>query len=86
MIALLSKQHSQRTASIMVFAASSMWGLLWVQFWFTTMPALFLAGLYAPSLIRQRTFWPVYLISGICIGIGYTLYAVGLLVLSLIHI
>ena len=95
MLEILSRQHSQRTASIMVFAASSMWGLLWVpmrltesmgvaplwvQFWFTTMPALFLAGIYAPSLIRQRTFWPVYLISGMCIGMGYTLYAVGLLV------
>ena len=95
MIEILSRQHSQRTASIMVFAASSMWGLLWVpmrltesmgvaplwvQFWFTTMPALFLAGLYAPSLLRQRAFWPVYLISGMCIGMGYTLYAVGLLV------
>jgi drug/metabolite transporter (DMT)-like permease len=44
------------------------------------MPALFLAGLYAPSLMRQRAFWPVYLISGMCIGMGYTLYAVGLLV------
>ena len=95
MLQILSRQHSQRTASIMVFAASSMWGLLWVpmrltesmgvaplwvQFWFTTMPALFLAGLYAPSLLRQRAFWPVYLISGMCIGMGYTLYAVGLLV------
>ncbi len=95
MIEILSRQHSQRTASIMVFAASSMWGLLWVpmrltesmgvaplwvQFWFTTMPALFLAGLFAPSLMRQRAFWPVYLISGLCIGMGYTLYAVGLLV------
>ena len=95
MLEILSRQHSQRTASIMVFAASSMWGLmwvpmrltesmgvtpLWVQFWFTTMPALFLAGLYAPSLVHQRAFWPVYLISGMCIGMGYTLYAVGLLV------
>ena len=95
MLEIFSRQHSRRTASIMVFAASSMWGLLWVpmrltesmgvaplwvQFWFTTMPALFLAGLYAPSLVRQRAFWPVYLISGMCIGIGYTLYAVGLLV------
>ncbi|MAH22165.1 MAG: hypothetical protein CMP82_00015 [Gammaproteobacteria bacterium] len=95
MIAFLSKQHSQRTASIMVFAASSMWGLLWVpmrltesmgvaplwvHFWFTTMPALFLACLYAPSLMRQRAFWSVYVMSGMCIGIGYTLYAVGLLV------
>ena len=95
MIEIFSKQHSQRTASVIVFAASSMWGLLWVpmrltesmgvaplwvQFWFTTMPALFLAGLFAPSLMRQRAFWPVYLISGLCIGMGYTLYAVGLLV------
>ena len=95
MIAFLSKQHSQRTASIMVFAASSMWGLLWVpmrltesmgvaplwvHFWFTTMPALFLACLYVPLLMRQRAFWSVYVMSGMCIGIGYTLYAVGLLV------
>ena len=95
MIEIFSRQHSQRTASVIVFAASSMWGLLWVpmrltesmgvaplwvQFWFTTMPALFLAGLFAPSLMRQRAFWPVYLISGLCIGMGYTLYAVGLLV------
>ena len=95
MIEIFSRQHSQRTASVLVFAASSMWGLLWVpmrftesmgvaplwvQFWFTTMPALFLAGLLAPAFMRQRAFWPVYLISGLCIGIGYTLYAVGLLV------
>ena len=94
MIQFLSKQHSQRTASIMVFVASSLWGLLWVpmrltesmgvaplwvQFWFTTMPALFLACLYFPELMRQRAFWSVYLMSGMCIGMGYTLYAVGLL-------
>ena len=94
MIQFLSKQHSQRTASIMVFVASSLWGLLWVpmrltesmgvaplwvQFWFTTMPALFLACLYVPALMRQRAFWSVYLMSGMCIGMGYTLYAVGLL-------
>ena len=94
MIQFLSKQHSQRTASIMVFVASSLWGLLWVpmrltesmgvaplwvQFWFTTMPALFLACLYFPTLMRQRAFWSVYLMSGMCIGMGYTLYAVGLL-------
>ena len=94
MIQFLSKQHSQRTASIMVFVASSLWGLLWVpmrltesmgvaplwvQFWFTTMPALFLACLDFPALVRQRAFWTVYLMSGLCIGMGYTLYAVGLL-------
>ena len=30
--------------------------------------------------MRQRAFWSVYLMSGMCIGMGYTLYAVGLLV------
>ena len=45
---------------------------------FTTMPLL-LACLYLPALMRQRAFWSVYLMSGMCIGMGYTLYAVGLL-------
>ena len=79
----------------MVFVASSLWGLLWVpmrltesmgvaplwvQFWFTTMPALFLACLCLRSTLRERENWTIYLMSGICIGMGYTLYAVGLLV------
>lgn len=95
MIQFFSTQHSQRTASVMVFLASSLWGLLWVpmrltesmgiaplwvQFWFTTMPALFLACLCLRNTIRERDFWSVYLLSGMCIGMGYTLYAVGLLV------
>ena len=95
MIQFLATQHSQRTASIMVFVASSLWGLLWVpmrltesmgvaplwvQFWFTTMPALFLACLCLRSTISERQNWSIYLLSGMCIGVGYTLYAVGLLV------
>lgn len=79
----------------MVFVASSLWGLLWVpmrltesmgvaplwvQFWFTTMPALFLACLCLRSTLRERENWTIYLMSGMCIGMGYTLYAVGLLV------
>ncbi|MGC6454847.1 MAG: DMT family transporter [Candidatus Puniceispirillaceae bacterium] len=94
MIQFLSTQHSQRTASLMVFVASSLWGLLWVpmrmtesmgvaplwvQFWFTTMPALFLACLCLRKIGREREFWTIYLMSGMCIGMGYTLYAVGLL-------
>jgi drug/metabolite transporter (DMT)-like permease len=95
MIQFVATQHSQRTASLMVFVASSLWGLLWVpmrltesmgvaplwvQFWFTTMPALFLACLCLRSTLRERENWTIYLMSGICIGMGYTLYAVGLLV------
>ena len=60
MMQFLFKEHDQRTASLIVFVASAFWGLmwvpmrltesmgvppLWVQFWFTTMPALFLACL-----------------------------------------
>ena len=95
MIQFFATQHSQRTASLMVFVASSLWGLLWVpmrltesmgvaplwvQFWFTTMPALFLACLCLRSTLRERENWTIYLMSGMCIGMGYTLYAVGLLV------
>lgn len=95
MIQFFSAQHSPRTASVMVFVASSLWGLLWVpmrltesmgvaplwvHFWFTTMPALFLACLCLRSTLQERENWSVYLLSGMFIGIGYTLYAVGLLV------
>jgi len=97
MMHFLFRQHDQRTASILVFAASSLWGVLWVpmqmtqsmgvpalwvQFWFTTMPAAFLAVLCLPSMMRDRSRWPVYLASGMCIGLGYTLYALGLLMAS----
>ena len=95
MIQFFSAQHNPRTASVMVFVASSLWGLLWVpmrltesmgvaplwvHFWFTTMPALFLACLCLRSTLQERENWSVYLLSGMFIGIGYTLYAVGLLV------
>ena len=95
MIQFFSAQHSPRTASVMVFVASSLWGLLWVpmrltesmgvaplwvHFWFTTMPALFLGCLCLRSTLQERENWSVYLLSGMFIGIGYTLYAVGLLV------
>ena len=94
MFQFLSRQHSQHTASAMVFFASSLWGLLWVpmrltesmgvaplwvQFWFTTMPALFLGCLFPRRIVTESENWPIYLTAGMCIGMGYTLYAVGLL-------
>lgn len=97
MMQFLFREHDQRTASLIVFIASSFWGLmwvpmrltesmgvapLWVQFWFTTMPALFLACLCLQPAMRERQHWPIYLMSGMCIGIGYTLYALGLLLAS----
>lgn len=97
MIHFLFREHSQRTASIIVFVASSFWGLmwvpmrmteamglspLWVQFWFTGAPALFLGLLCGRATLRERAYWGVYIAAGMCIGMGYTLYALGLLVAS----
>lgn len=97
MMHFLFKQHDQRTASVIVFLSASVWGVmwvpmrlteslgvsaLWVQFWFTTMPAIFLATICLRATLRDRAFWSVYLMSGLCIGMGYTLYALGLLLTS----
>ena len=74
MLSFLFREHSQRTASIMVFVASSFWGLLWVpmrmtesmgvsplwvQFWFTSVPALLLAFVYARATLRERVYWGI---------------------------
>ena len=97
MISYLFKQHDQRTASVIVFISASFWGLmwvpmrltesfgvapLWVQFWFTTIPALALGLVCFRPLLRDRDHWPVYVMSGMCIGLGFTLYALGLLLAS----
>jgi len=97
MMNFLFRQHDQRTASVIVFVSAAFWGLmwvpmrmtesfgvapLWVQFWFTTMPALALAVICLRSTLRDRTNWHVYLMSGMCIGLGFTLYALGLLLAS----
>ena len=97
MLSFLFREHSQRTASIMVFVASSFWGLLWVpmrmtesmgvaplwvQFWFTSVPALLLAFVSARATLRERAYWGIYIAAGMCISMGFTLYALGLLLAS----
>ena len=97
MIRFLFQEHSQRSASIIVFVASSFWGLmwvpmrltesmgvppLWVQFWFTSVPAILLGIVCLRATASERAFWGVYLAAGMCIGMGYTLYALGLMVAS----
>lgn len=97
MIHFLFKQHDLRTASVIVFVSASFWGLmwvpmrltesfgvapLWVQFWFTTMPAVALGLFCCRATLRDRAHWPVYLMSGMFIGLGFTLYALGLLLAS----
>lgn len=97
MMNFLFRQHDQRTASVIVFVSAAFWGLmwvpmrmtesfgvapLWVQFWFTTMPALALAVICLRPTVRDRAHFHVYLMSGMCIGLGFTLYALGLLLAS----
>ena len=97
MLSFLFREHSQRTASVIVFVSSSFWGLLWVpmrmteamgvsplwvQFWFTSVPALVLGFVCARATLRERAYWGIYIAAGMCIGMGFTLYALGLLLAS----
>ena len=65
------------------FVASSFWGLLWVpmrlteamsvsplwvQFWFTSVPALLLAYVCVRATLSERAYWGIYIAAGMCIG------------------
>jgi len=93
----LSTEYSQRKASLIVVLASSIWGLLWLpmrhvagfgiaEFWvnflFMILPAIVLGAFAGRSVLVNRDHWPVYLSAGFCMGSGFALYSMGLLLSS----
>jgi drug/metabolite transporter (DMT)-like permease len=97
MIHFIFKEHNQRTASIIVFLGSSIWGMLWipmrlteamgvppiwVHFWFVAMPALPLGYFCLNAIKSERQNWAIYLAAGMCVGTAFTLYSLGLLLAS----
>ena len=86
MLSFLFREHSKRTASIMVFVASSLWGLLWVpmrmteamgvsplwvQFRFTSVLPLLPSSGCAWATLRERAYWGIYIAAGMCIGMVF---------------
>ena len=91
------RQHNHRTASLIVFLSSGVWGVMWlpmrhveslgvdpiwVQCLFMLGPALILLPPTLRSTLASRRDWPVYLAAGGLISIGFTFFGVGLLVAS----
>ena len=93
----LFRQHSHRTASLIVFLSSGVWGVMWlpmrhveslgvdpvwVQCLFMLSPALVLLPVTLRSTLASRRDWPVYLAAGGLIGLGFTFFGIGLMVAS----
>lgn len=93
----LFRQHSHRTASLIVFLSSGVWGVMWlpmrhveslgvdpvwVQCLFMLAPALILLPVTLRSTLASRHDWPVYLAAGGLIGLGFTFFGIGLMVAS----
>jgi len=91
------RQHNHRTASLIVFLSSGVWGVMWlpmrhveslgvdpiwVQCLFMLAPALILLPLTWRSTLASRRDWLVYLAAGGLISIGFTFFGIGLMVAS----
>ena len=91
------RQHNHRTASLIVFLSSGVWGVMWlpmrhveslgvdpiwVQCFFMAAPALILLPLTLRSTLASRRDWPVYVATGGLISIGFTFFGIGLMVAS----
>ena len=91
------RQHNHRTASLIVFLSSGVWGVMWlpmrhveslgvdpiwVQCFFMLAPAMILLPLTLRSTLLSRHHWPVYLAAGGLISIGFTFFGIGLMVAS----
>ena len=91
------RQHSHRTASLIVFLSSGVWGIMWfpmrraeslglspiwVQGLFMLMPALVLMPFAWRSTLASRHHWLIYLAAGGLINAGFTCFGLGLMVAS----
>ena len=90
-------QHSHRTASLIVFLSSGVWGImwypmrevellglapLWVQGMFMLLPALVLLPFAFRATMAARHHWVIYLAAGGLINAGFTCFGLGLLLAS----
>ena len=94
---LTLKSTNKRTGLLLVCAAASVWGLIWVPMryveslgvsglWvvvgFQILPFIALFPFCQKSLLKNRTDWGVYLAAGGAMGLGFALYSLGLVVAS----
>ena len=96
-LTLFTREYAQRQALLIIFLASSFWGVLWVPMrhieamglsglWvvvlFHFLPALAMLPLIVKTAPSSRRDWRQAAVAGALMGAGFVLYALGLIVAS----
>ena len=96
-LSLFTREYEQRYALLIIFLASSFWGVLWVPMrhieamglsglWvvvlFHFLPALAMLPLIVKTAPSSRRDWRRAAVAGVLMGAGFALYALGLVVAS----
>jgi len=96
-LSLFTREYEQRHALLIIFLASSFWGVLWVPMrhieamglsglWvvglFHFLPALAMLPLIVRAAPSSRRDWGRAAVAGALMGAGFALYALGLVVAS----
>lgn len=96
-LSLFTREYEQRHALLIIFLASSFWGVLWVPMrhieamgltglWvvvlFHFLPALAMLPLIVKTMPSSRRDWGRAAVAGALMGAGFALYALGLVVAS----
>ena len=96
-LSLFTREYEQRHALVIIFLASSFWGVLWVPMrhieamglsglWvvvlFHFLPALAMLPLIVRTAPSSRRDWARAAVAGALMGAGFALYALGLVVAS----
>jgi drug/metabolite transporter (DMT)-like permease len=96
-LSLFTRKYEQRHALVIIFLASSFWGVLWVPMrhieamglsglWvvvlFHFLPALAMLPLIVKTAPSSRRDWGRAAVAGALMGAGFALYALGLVVAS----
>ena len=96
-LSLFTREYEQRHALLIIFLASSFWGVLWVPMrhieamglsglWvvvlFHFLPALAMLPLIVKTIPSSRRNWGRAAVAGALMGAGFALYSLGLVVAS----
>ena len=96
-LSLFTREYEQRHALLIIFLASSFWGVLWVPMrhieamglsglWvvvlFHFLPALAMLPLLVKTMPSSRRDWGPAAVAGALMGAGFALYSLGLVVAS----